>query len=716
MKQKVPVVIQMQWGENAAAALAMMLGYYRKYIPLRQVREACVSSRSGTSPRDFCAAAESFGLTARQISLSPQALPDAAAHGEIRFPIVALWRKRYYAVIRAIRNGKVYLTDPLHGEQTVTLEAFQKLYRGSLIDLTPGPAFVPEGKPESLFTVLRNRVRGFEGAIRKSTALNALAIAADLGLLWLSIAMLDQVIGAQTDGYFLPLVVGMALCALLQLAFSAARTFSVYTAGGKMAAASGAGVFKKLLRLPLRFFEQTSAGELLERLEKNSNLDYSMLQTLLPRIVNSVQILLYVGILFFYHPPLAFICLILEGMHIAAGLEIQNRLAIASRSITTSSGNLNASLLNGLSMVETIKATGSENQFFNLWRHSQETYYESRTTAVHLNTLRSVENGIYSAVISAVLLFGGVYFISRGEITLGILSAFQSAWTVISTELLNCMNTLSTFQSMRTNIERVDDIMVRSEKRSIPLPSDTEPDKLSGGVRVEDLCFRYHNGDALTLDHVSFDVLPGQIVALVGPTGCGKSTLLKIIADLYDADSGRIFYDGKERREIPDAMFHASLTCVDQEITVFRDSVKHNITMWDDNVEDFEVILSMRDSHIYDRILRDPDGFHARIAENGRNFSGGELQRIELARALCQDPTILLLDEFTSALDAKTEDQIFDSIRERGITCIIVAHRLSTVSGCDRVIVFDKGRIVEQGTPQELYEARGRYYELVTLQ
>ena len=515
--------------------------------------------------------------------------------------------------------------------------------------------------------------------------------------------------------YFLPLAVGMLVCVLLNLMFSVLRTLGVYASGRKMASVSGARMFKKLIRLPMRFFEQTSAGELLERLEKNSGLDYSLMQTMLPRIVNAVQMVLYIGMLACYHPVLAAVCLALEGICIGVVTAVQKRLAVISRSVTTSSGRMNSATLNGLNMIETIKSTGSENQFFKLWRRGQTAYHQNRWAVVRLQNLLSFLNGANSAVISAVLLFGGAYFIMKGEFTMGMLSVFQSMWNTVRQEMTSCMDMVSTFQTMRTDIERVDDIMEREEKQRVPMGGE-EPDKLQGALSVKDLCFRYHENDPLTVDHVSFDVQPGQMVALVGATGCGKSTLVKVIADLYQQESGCVLYDGKRREEISDGEFYASVTLVDQDITVFRDSVKSNITMWDETIENYEMVLSMRDAHIYERIFRDPEGQNALIQENGRNFSGGELQRIELARALCQEPTLLLLDEFTSALDAKTEDEIFNSIRARGVTCIIVAHRFSTVAGCDHVIVLDHGKIVEQGSPKELYQAGGRYYELVSVQ
>jgi ABC-type multidrug transport system fused ATPase/permease subunit len=189
--------------------------------------------------------------------------------------------------------------------------------------------------------------------------------------------------------------------------------------------------------------------------------------------------------------------------------------------------------------------------------------------------------------------------------------------------------------------------------------------------------------------------------------------MLKILADLYKAESGEILYSGRPRDEIPDVIFHSSVMTVDQDIMMFEDSVYNNIRMWDTTIENYEVILAARDAQIHDRILNNRKDYGSMIEENGRNYSGGELQRLELARALAHEPTLLFLDEFTSALDALTEDRVIKSIRDKGTTCIIVAHRLSTIVDCDRIYVMDGGKVVQEGTHEELYAQDGLYRELI---
>ena len=343
--------------------------------------------------------------------------------------------------------------------------------------------------------------------------------------------------------------------------------------------------------------------------------------------------------------------------------------------------------------------------------------FDSKRLKFKLKSVISLTNGIHKFIIEGVQLFVGAYFIKNGHFTLGTLALFQTVMNNMRSSMNNCLNTVDTLQTMRTNIERVDDINNRTVRETIPIKeSDYETvDKLKGHIEVKHN-YRYNAGDDLAVNDVSLEVMPGQMIAIVGETGCGKSTLLKIMADLYQAESGEILYAGKRREEIPDVVFRSSVSTVDQETVMFEDSVYANIKMWDSTIEDYEVVIAAYEAQIHDRIIRDRTEYSTVMKENGSNYSGGELQRLELARALAHDPTILFLDEFTSALDALTEDKVIRNIREKRITSVIVAHRLSTIVDADRIYVMEKGKIIQQGTHEELYNQEGLYRNLISLQ
>ena len=706
----IPIVIQNHSGENGAATVAMMLACYEKYVPLQRILEECPPSRNGTKPIRLCETAQVFGMDAQMIRLNPEELSKQ------KVPFVAQWKKRFFVIVKKIHGQKVTVVDAAKGEYTLTMDKFIYWYTGTIIHMVPGKEFVADGVKPTLWNLLKKRFLGYEKSIGITLVLSVLNTLTHMFMLTLTRRMLDNVMSGSVPEEYGPLLMLMMAVLIFSTLCSIGRLLFINHTSRQMAAASGSDLFKRLFRLPLAFFEQHSAGELMERFENNIQLDHALLQRFFPRIIDGAMVVIYLFLMISYDRRLALICTCIEVIYILLSMWLQEKRMIVSRSLIASSGRLNASILNGIGTIETIKTVGAERTFFSLWREAQKNHEDNRYTTMGLNTMSSILTTVHSVFASAAVLIAGAYFIMEGEFTLGMLSAFQSVLNSIRTSVGNCISTINSLQTKRTNMERVEDILKQPACEERWLDPNEEPDKLKGIVKVEHVSYRYAKGDPLAVDDVSFEVQPGQMVALVGETGCGKSTLLKLLADMYQPVSGAILYDGKMRNEIADVIFHASVASVDQDTLVFEDSIRSNLKMWDQTIEDFEMILAARDAQIHDRIVEDPHKYDGIIRENGKNFSGGELQRMELARALAQEPTVLLLDEFTSALDARTEEKVFQAIRNKGTSCIIVAHRLSTIVECDHILVLDKGKIIQQGTHNELYAAEGLYRNLVRMQ
>ncbi len=705
---KIPITIQMQPGENGAAALCMMLGYYGRFVPLAEMREECVSSRNGSSPKQLINAAEKYGLTGELHEMDIDELKKQA------FPVMVHWKKKYYAIIKAIKKDVVYIVDPSRGEYKLPLVAFERHYSGKTIFFSKSESFVKGGKRESLFKLLIGRVKPIIKPMVGLLILSVICIELDLQLSKITKVYMDENMSGSPDAKDITLVL-LYLCMIGYALFTAIRTNLILSTSRNSSAVSGSKLFKNMFAQPMKFFEQYSAGELMTRIENNAKLDNSIMQSLVPRFIDAFMTIIYFVVLMRYNYVITLICLAIEIINILVTLYFQERNAIISKSMATTSGTLKTSILNGMNMIDTIKSTGAERSFYNIWYESQEQVCESKKLKFKLNSITSLTNGIHSFLIQGVQLFVGAYFIKHGHFTLGTLALFQSVMSNMRSSLNNCLNTVDTLQTMRTNIERVDDINERPIREEIPIPKDdlSGVDKLRGHIVVDHVVYRYNKGDDPAVNDVSMEIMPGQMVAIVGETGCGKSTLLKIMADLYSAESGQILYGGKRRDEIPDVVFRSSVSSVDQETVMFEDSVYANIKMWDSTIEDYEVILAAYEAQIHNRIIRDRTEYGTIMKENGGNYSGGELQRLELARALAHDPTILFLDEFTSALDALTEDKVIKNIRRKGITTVIVAHRLSTIVDADMIYVMEKGKIIQKGTHSELYAQEGLYRTLI---
>lgn len=707
---KVPIVMQMHSGENGAAALAMILAHHKKYLPMETIRERCLSSRNGSSLKQLHDAAAFFGLDAQMCSVNLEGLK------ELSFPVIACWKRKHYVVIRGFKKGRVLLNDPAKGVYSVTEEKFQSVYTGKILTAKPGADFEPGGKPTSILKMIFWRISHFKRSSALIVLLHSISILVNLAVVVLAQHMIDEVIGVKKFILYVPILSAMLVAFLVTTSISILRTLYAYKTSRKMAAVSSSKLFKKLISLPMKFFDQHYIGDIMERLDTNATLDHALLNTISPSIVDGCMIFVYLGLMMYYDPVIASICFIFEIIYIIASIMLQEKVSTISHSLNASSGALGASLLNGLSTIDTIKSVGEERNFFSIWSKSQAVYQSNGYKILKAKTSPSLFHGWHAAFTSTTLLFVGAFFIAHGNFTLGMFSSFQSVLSYLKSSMRRTVQTMTDLSSIRSNIERVDDILMQDSIAEVPINNVDEVDHLTGTIDIENVVYYYDQGDKPAVNGITLHVKKGEMVALVGPTGCGKSTLLKLIASLYQPQSGTIKYGGRTRDEIPDVVFYSSVSTVDQEIMLFEDSISANLKLWDETIKDDEMISAAKSAQIHDRILEDRNGYRAQVLENGGNYSVGEQQRMELARALSHDPSILLLDEFTSALDAITEERVFKAIRKSGITCILAAHRMSTVSSCDQIIVIDKGKIVEHGTHDELYKANGRYRELMDKQ
>ena len=709
---KVPVIMQMEALECGAACLAMVMAYYNKWIPLEQVRYDCGVSRDGSNAKNILLAARNYGFEAKGYRFETDSIQK-----EGEFPCIIHWNFNHFVVLDGFKHNKAYLNDPARGEVSVSMKEFDESFTGICLMIEPGEDFVPSGKPKSVIEFVKKRLKG-TGPLVALVALTAI-ISYLFGLInpIMSQIFMDRLLTGQNKEWLLPFIGVMSLLAILQLIVQAVNTIYSLKINGKLAVVGSSSFFWKLMKMPIEFFSQRMVGDILQRSSTNASLASSLVNTIAPLALNAIMMIFYLVIMIRYSLVLTLVGIVSVVFNLFMSNYISKKRINFARVQMRDAGKLASTGMNGIAMIETIKASGAENGYFEKWAGYQASLNSQGVKYANTNAYLGLIPSFVSSLASYAVLFLGVYYAMYHNFTIGMIMTFQSYLSSFISPAMSLIGASQTIQETRTEMERVEDVMQYPDDpmfKDEPYDENKDYSKLKGEVELKNITFGYSRLAEPLIKDFSMHLKPGQSIALVGTSGCGKSTIAKLVSGLVTPWSGEVLFDGKPIAEIDRSVFTGSLAVVDQEITLFEDTIGNNIKMWDKSIEDFEMILAARDAQIHEDIMQRENGYQHKLTENGKDLSGGQRQRLEIAMVLAKDPSIIILDEATSALDAQTEFQVVQAIKDRGISCIVVAHRLSTIRDCDEIIVLDKGQVMERGTHKELYKNGGLYSELVS--
>lgn len=711
---KSPTILQMEAVECGAAALAMVLAYYQRWVPLEELRHECGVSRDGSKASNVLKAARKYGIDAKGYKYD-----TLDKLYELPLPCILFWNFNHFVVLDGFKKGKVFLNDPAQGPREITMEELDASYSGVVMTFTPGAEFAKGGQAPNMIPALRRRLEGSEIALMFIVLCGLFLVLPGLVVPTFSRIFIDQYLVGGQDWMLQPLLIAMALALLTQGALTWLQEYYLLRLETKLALTTSSKFFNHILRLPAAYFGQRFAGEIGSRVLLNDKIATVVSGKLATTMIDLVMAVFYAALMFVYSWSLTLLVIAIAALNVAS-TKIGGRIRVdASQKLAQDKGKLLGTAMNGLQMIETMKATGSEAEFFARWSGY---YAKSVNTEQQINVLTQLLQAVPPLVTTlstaAVLVVGGLK-VMNGELSVGMLVAYQTLLASFTRPLASFVGFGTTLQELQADMNRVDDVIRYPEdaqytqKETVKFPPAAV--KLSGRVELKDITFGYSPLERPLIENFNLVVEPGRRVALVGGSGSGKSTVAKVISGLYKPWSGEILFDGVSRDKVPRTLLVNSLAVVDQEVFLFGGSVTENITMWDPTIMPARVGTACRDAEIAPVIEAREGSYQARVQEGGGNFSGGQCQRFEIARALVGAPTIVIMDEATSALDPTTESLIDEAIRRRGCTTIVIAHRLSTIKDSDEIIVMERGKVVQRGTHDEMKDAEGPYRHLIAM-
>lgn len=707
---KVPTILQMEATECGAASLSMILAHYNLWLPLEKLRQECGVNRDGSKASCVIRAARNRGCTANGYRWNADRVKEVN-----EFPLIIHWEFNHFVVLEGIKGDIAYLNDPAMGRRTVKWDEFRTSYTGVALRIVPNENFKPEGRRYNIFKAVAEKLSRDKWAVLFVLLLNLGMIIPGLASPVFSQIFLDDILTRKHPDWMFNFCLAMTVSFIVCGVMNWLQAVILTRWQRKLTLADSSSFFWHLLRLPMQFFNQRYAAEVASRVNFNESIASVLSGPAATAILNLLVAIFYLLLLLQYNVTLTIIGVFFSSIDIIIFFALRRHLTDLNMRIQQDAGKCYGVTMNGLSMIETIKATGNESDFFSKWAGYRAKVLSASQDAALWQMTSTIIPTLLGGINGALIMTLGGFSIMEGAMTAGMFMAFQNLMGSFQAPVNALVGLGSTLQSTEMQMQRLDDVR-RYEIDDLNC-SDKEisetVERLSGDLELRNISFGYSPLEKPLLKDFSLHIRPGHWVAVVGASGSGKSTVAKIVTGIYEEWSGQVLFDGKIRREIPRAAIVNSIAAVDQDIFQITGTITENLALFDSSVEKADVIQAAKDACIHDDILQLDKGYDAEVSEGGLNFSGGQRQRLEIARALAVNPSLLILDEATSALDPVTEQTVLENIRHRGCSCLIVAHRLSTIRDADEIIVLHQGNVVERGTHREMIQHDGPYRRLI---
>jgi NHLM bacteriocin system ABC transporter peptidase/ATP-binding protein len=709
-RRRAPTILQMEALECGAAALAMVLAYHGRWVPLEELRVACGISRDGSKASNLIKAAQRYGLVGRGFRREVEEL------AELPLPAIIHWNFNHFVVIEGFGRRGAYLNDPAEGRRTVSYAEFDEAFTGVVLTFEPAPEFAPGGRPPSLIRVLTDYLQHTRSALAFLGLVSVAMFVPGLAVPAFTRIFVDDVLVRQFHDWLPPLVIGMVIAALLRGALVLLQQLCLIRLEQRLSIGMGMRLVMQVMRLPPQFFGQRYAGEIANRIAASDRVAELFSRQFAANLLALTSLVFYAAVMAVFDLTLTAVGLLLGMLNFLALKAVSRSRDDLNRTLLVERGKVVGTTVDVIRSIESIKASALEQGAFTRCAGYQAKATAAEQQLAAYEGLLGVLPILLGALTTAAILGIGGFRVMDGSMTVGTLVAFQALMAGFTAPIGKLVEFAGSLQQIRADLERANDVLrhpcdpMFTTERAADLPPLA---RLTGSIELSDITFGFSPLDPPFIENFSLSLQPGTRVALVGVSGSGKSTLGRVICGLYQPWSGEVRYDGWPIQTIPRELFASSVAYVDQDIFLFEGTVRKNLTLWDTDVPDETLALAMKDAAVHTDVATRAGRYDCAVLEGGANFSGGQRQRLEIARALTGNPTVLVLDEATAALDPLTEQHIDDAVRRRGATAIIIAHRLSTIRDCDEIIVLDRGKVAGRGRHHELLATCALYAALV---
>ncbi|MCP5245536.1 MAG: peptidase domain-containing ABC transporter [Burkholderiales bacterium] len=686
-KKRVPLILQAEVAECGLATMAMVASYHGHQLDMPAMRQRFSANLKGMNLKQLIELGDSLGLASRALKC-----PIAEAH-KLALPCILHWDMNHFVVLTQVKGEKFTVNDPAVGKRILTLEEFSKHFTGIALELTPTSNFEQKQERQRMkLSQLWSKITGLKWALINlfalSIVLQLFVLATPYYMQW----VVDEVLISHDQPLLVVLAIGFALLSIISVITTVVRSWLILRLSSLLNMQMGVNLLRHLLRLPMNYFESRHIGDIVSRFGSLAHIRERMTTGLVEALVDGVMSLAILGMMLLYSVQLTVVVLIAIALYTLLRLALYRPLHQATEESIQNKAKEQTNFLENIRGIQTIKLFGNEAQRQGIW---QNRYAEVINADIRVGKLKisfDAANKLLFGLENVLVIYFAALIVMGGVLSIGMALAFIAYKGMFTERFANLIEQIIQFKMMRLHLDRISDIALHPQEKH--REGNAFLPETRGELTLENVSFSYGTGERKIIDNLSLTIEAGDSVAITGDSGGGKTTLIKLMLGLLQPTSGRILLDGQDITHIGLKRYRQQLAAVMQADTLLAGSIADNISFFDPEPNYLRIEQCAHLAAIHKDIVQMTMGYNALVGDMGSNLSGGQVQRLFLARALYKQPTILFLDEATSHLDIDNEAKISQQIQHLSITRIIIAHRLETINKADRVLRLHQGKLI----------------------